>query len=352
MTLLVLSLLLAQVSGLDSEFHYDRFAARKVLLKRARRDPLIILPLLESDNFRVVQAACWVAARIKIPKALPTLLALSKSPNPQVALLAAEAMESYDLDSLVLFAQKTEAPAVVAVLLKKLKKELIDFIEKKCTAGTVFFYYPGQFSRFSRYGVWTQRAVEQILQEILQDKRRPTRSTATLLVYAVGDLKLTKLIPLLRKIRKKQALLGIDETILLTSLYLAGDKEPFEKEVSELEFALSGARGKTRALLYERLAGLYHQARLYSKAENFYRLLLSLDPNNPELRFNFACLLSVSGKTAEALTQLEKGMEQKTKSSDSEDWKKWLMLDGELEAVRRLPGFERLKKKFSLKKPE
>jgi len=352
MMMLLFVLLQTYPAGLDSEFHYERLEARKALLEQAKKDHSVILPLLRSDNFRVVQAACWVAAHLKTKEALPLLLPLLKSENPQVALSAARAMKSYDIKDLARFADNIESPTLFRMLVKKMKQEILRFIEKECTVGAVFFFFPNQFARFRPYRKFVEGAIKELLQEILDEKRRPDRSMVTLLVYAVGDLKLKKLTPLLKALAEKESRYGVEHTLLLAALYLAGDEEPFWEEVKGLEKAIVGAGVNTRGLLYEKLADLYHQARLYRKAENYYRLALNLNPD-PDLRLNFACLLSVSGKVAEALTQLEKGIEEMAALHPSgEDWKEWLLRDGELEAVRKLPGFERLRKKFGLRKSD
>ncbi|RKY19133.1 MAG: hypothetical protein DRP63_01095 [Planctomycetota bacterium] len=345
--LIFLQVLQTPVDGLESEFHYERLAARKTLLKRAKDHPNSIIPLLQSGNFRLVQAACWVAQKLKVPAALPLLLRISKSRNPQIAVPALNAIKSYDLKTVLQVTKKTDinrAP-LRGFLAKRLKRDILDYIRKDCCVGSVYFFYPNQFARFKPYGRVTEDAIAQLLEDVLNEKMRPTDSLVTLLIYAVGDLKLKKLTPLVRKVIEDERF-DMDETVVLAALFLAGDKRPFEKGVRNLENALTRAGVETRAMLYERLAGLYHQARLYQKAENYYRLALKLNPD-PDLRLNFACLLSVSGKPQEALAQLEKGVDAKRKRrSLSNDWKKWLLRDGELQSVRKLPGFKRVKRKL------
>jgi len=352
--MMVLCLILCQVSqtpvdGLESEFHYERLAARRVLLQHAKTAPKSIIPLLKSNNFRLVQAACWVARKLKVPAALPLLLQISKSKNPQIVVPALNAIKSYDLKTLFQLVKETDinCTPLRTLLAKRLKQDIFDYITKDCCVGSVYFFYPNQFARFKRYGKMTADAIAQLLKDILNGRIRPPNSLITLLVHAVGDLKLRELTPLVRKVMKDERL-DVDETVVLAALFLAGDKRPLEKKVKSLENALASARVETRATLYEHLASLCHQARLYQKAENYYRLLLKLNPD-PDLRLNFACLLSVSGKPTEALTQLEKGVDEKQKNKSlSDDWKKWLMRDGELENARKLPGFERIKKKLGL----
>ena len=348
--LIILQVSQTPINGLESEFHYERLAARRTLLKHAKEHPDSIIPLLESGNFRLVQAACWVAQKLKVPAALPLLLRISKSRNPQIAVPALNAIKSYDLETVLQLTKKNEidrAP-LRGVLVKRLKQDILDYIRKDCCAGSVYFFYPNQFARFKRYGRVTEDAIAQLLKDVLNDRIRPTDPLLTLLIYAVGDLRLKKLIPLVRKVIKDERF-DVDETVVLAALFLAGDKRPFEKEVKSLEDALADAAVEKRARIYERLADLHHQARLYQKAENYYRLALKLNPD-PDLRLNFACLLSVSGKPAEALVQLEKGVNEKRKCrSLSDNWKRWLLLDGELENARKLPGFERIKRKLGFK---
>ena len=348
--LVLLQVSQAPVDGLESEFYYERLAARKALLQHAKTDPKSIIPLLKSGKFRLVQAACWVAQKLKVPAALPSLLQISKSKNPQIAVPALNAIKSYDLKSLFQLVEETNInrTPLKVFLAKRLKQDIYNYITKDCCVGSVYFFYPNQFARFKRYGKMTEDAIAQLLRDVLDEKIRPTDSLITLLVYAVGDLKLKDLTPLVRKVIKDERF-QVDKTVVLAALFLAGDKRPFEKEVRSLEDTLTIAEVETRVTLYEHLASLYHQARLYQKAKNYYRLLLKLNPD-PDLRLNFACLLSVSGKPTEALTQLEKGVDEKWKDESlSDDWKKWLLRDGELENVRKLPGFERIKKRLSLK---
>ena len=131
--MMALCLILWQVSqvpvdGLESEFYYERLAARKVLLQHAKTDPQSIIPLLKSDNYRLVQAACWVAQKLKVPAALPLLLQISKSKNPQIAVAAINAIKFYNLKTVLQLSKKTDINCVPLrmLLARRLKQNILD----------------------------------------------------------------------------------------------------------------------------------------------------------------------------------------------------------------------------------
>ena len=66
------------------------------------------------------------------------------------------------------------------------------------------------------------------------------------------------------------------------------------------------------------------------------RLARSMDPDDPMLLYNLGCINALAGEPAEALACLERAVAAGLTQKD------WLRHDGDLDALRELPEFQRL----------
>jgi predicted Zn-dependent protease len=68
--------------------------------------------------------------------------------------------------------------------------------------------------------------------------------------------------------------------------------------------------------------------------------LLALRPEDPKVRYNLACTLALNGEFDRAVVELESALELGFRDFQ------WLAKDPELAALRKLPGFRRIRAKL------
>jgi len=237
---------------------------------------------------------------------------------------------------------ETKKKVVTAVV----KKMLVLHISKQFF-GSTWIFYPGQFDKFKPIRKVTGVALRQLLEEWLSmEERRWSTAEMSIAIFAAGDLKLQETKDVLKRIFDKEPFQRHKEDAAI-ALALMGEKERFTSVVERYERNLQTTTDASERMnTYLALAHLYHQVRDYKKAEEFYKKAIESAGEgifSSSLRYNYACLLSVSGRPKEALEQLRKAL-----SEDRGTDRKWLLHDGELKAVRELPEFKKLAEEYGL----
>jgi tetratricopeptide (TPR) repeat protein len=334
------------VHNLCSDFYTDRQHALMALIEKGIASEDAMLEVLKtSDNENAQIAAIEVLSRIGSKKALSVLIEiLEKSNIVTLRKAAMEGLSRYEPDSFSSLIENYENldKTLKRFVITLVKKMLIEHTRKQFY-GQTWIIYPGQFDKFKKIRKAVGEAIRNILEEwvSLADENwgRPEMS---ILIMAAGDLKLEETKEVLRKIADRE-LSGIGTDDAVIALALMGEREGFDSLVKEYKRMLSEPIEKANA--YAMLAHLYHQVRDYKTAEEYYKKAIDTDSNG-SLRANYACLLSVSGRPKEALEELDKALKAGLST------KEWLLYDGELENMRKLPEFKELAEKYNLLEKE
>jgi tetratricopeptide (TPR) repeat protein len=146
-------------------------------------------------------------------------------------------------------------------------------------------------------------------------------------------------VPELRKIYEKESKLSDREPSLrdevVVSLAQLGD-DSYVKKIIEHYQVESINKPENRFLYTVSLALFYHKLEKWKEAEAGYKHAIELNPENPNAYFNYACLLSVRNRTKEALAAFKTALEKGYRDAA------WIMRDGEIENIRKLPEFKQL----------
>jgi HEAT repeat protein len=195
--------------------------------------------------------------------------------------------------------------------------------------------YPGQFDGIRKMGKPAVEALVEIARQT--DGNLVHRYLA---VTALGRLGDKSAAPVLKKIFETQDRLPEEERNVwddaAISLALLGDDSGLKKVVKHYELRMVTEEDKD---YYASALGLvYHKLEDWKKAEEWYKRAIEANPKS-DAYFNYSCLLSVRGRTKEALAALSKAIENGYTRQN------WIMRDGELENVRKTPEFKELMKK-------
>jgi len=201
--------------------------------------------------------------------------------------------------------------------------------------------YPGQFDALKPLGKF-------VTPELLKIAGTPgTMSHRFLAVTALGQLGDKSAVPELKKMYEKESRISDREPNLrdevVVSLAQLGD-DSYVKKVIEHYQVESINKEEYRYTFTIRLALFYHKLEKWKEAEGGYKHAIELNPENPSAYFNYACLLSVRKRTKEALAAFKTALEKGYRDAA------WIMRDGEIENIRKLPEFKQLYDKHFGKK--
>ena len=335
--------------GLDAPFYYDRLRAQKRLKELARNNPSILLKALSSNNPLILAGACRVAAQIQSKEAIKPLISLLSNPYPSVRKYAVEALKKYKSEILLPYCENPqELPELFQeVLAESARQTFLDYIEKRIASMDVTCYYPGLFKPLAKLGKPIHKAIVLLLKDALRGKVDLTGVTGTFILYAIGDLVVKEALPVLREIvqrRKKGRIPAVDLDMVASMMAILGDDSYLKERTKEL----LETRGKWA---YGVVAHMWHQARRYEKAEEYYRKAIASSSNDWSIKGNFACVLSLMGKTKEAAEMLEEYIKGQKAGAVrlGERWKQWILTDGELANLRKSKWFKKLAEKYNIR---
>ncbi len=196
--------------------------------------------------------------------------------------------------------------------------------------------YPGQFDGIRKMG----KSAVSALVEIAKGKQG-NLIHRYLAVTALGRLGDKSTAPVLKEIFETQDKLPEEERTVwddaAISLALLGDDSCLKKVIKNYELKM--VTEELQKEYYASTLGLiYHKLEKWKEAEEWYKRAIEANPKS-DAYFNYSCLLSVRGRTKEALAALGKAIENGYTRQN------WIMRDGELENLRKLPEFKELMKK-------
>lgn len=306
--------------------------ARRELIRIGKPAVAPLIEALKNKSPNIRAAAAGILGFIGGETAAPALARLIKDKDESVKTAVREALARI-------------GPAAVKYIAEVLKggtdaerKEFELTISRMVTTIIVnlvgpnngFGTYPGQFTDLEKLG----RHAGPRLVKIARDADMPS-SYRYLAVSAMGCLNDKSVMPALKEIFRKEAEFLRDEAAL--SLALLGD-DSYIKEVVQ-EYQTKAKKGPNQYAYHSELALIYHKLRDWDKAEAQYKHAIKANPTYGLTHYNYACLLSVRGRTKEALSALKSALENNYRDGG------WLMRDGELDNIRKLPEFQQLIKK-------
>ncbi|MCX7702538.1 MAG: HEAT repeat domain-containing protein [Planctomycetota bacterium] len=326
------------VRKLGSDFYGDRQSAQMALAEKGAAVEDVMLKLLqESDDDSIRVAAISLLSRMNSRKAVPLLIELlEKSTRVTLRKAAIEGLSRYEPDSFSSLMEDYENlnESMKKFVVKLVEKMLIEHTKKQFHGGT-FIIFPGQFDKFKKIRKAAGAAMRRLLEEwdslepeVLDPRALP------ILIAAAGDLKMEETKDVLRKMFDEGEPEADDAAAV--SLALMGDRSRFDSLVKQYK-----EMAQEDSFAYATLAHLYHQVRDYKEAEGYYKKMLEVTPDS-SIRANYACLLSISGREKEALAEMRKALATGLAA------KEWILYDGELENMRKLPEFKKLAEEYGL----
>jgi len=118
----------------------------------------------------------------------------------------------------------------------------------------------------------------------------------------------------------------------------------FEENIDNAikEFSLAIEKDPNYADAYSNRAVAYMQQKKFNKAQEDLKTARELDPDNPSIRYNYACLYSIKGDVDLALDEIDAALTQGFNNYDA------LRFDSDLNNVRKHPEFRKILEKHKV----
>ncbi|MBI3273487.1 MAG: HEAT repeat domain-containing protein [Planctomycetes bacterium] len=340
------------IQGLESRYYDDRENAKQALIEAGKEAEPFVLAALKSEDFRVRVAATEILGTWKNPSLVGPLVSLLLDEDAEVREAAVEAVSRLGPEAAqALTAARTAHPEIGEVVDRIVSQQLRTAVERELlsliTAQNGYGFYDGQFARLEAIG---KPCVPLLLEMYknpeyafqVEDTYERKMILRALAGEALADMQDPSLIPEMKKLLDDPAAISEanfpnPDTLEDTSAYVLfklGDPSYIQKIRArlEVEAGREGLFGEAQ----RRLVSLHVRVGDYGKAEAMYRKFLNITTQNAISAYNLACILSIQGKKAEALTWLRKA---KTFGFDDADW---MRLDGDLTSLRGEPEFQNL----------
>lgn len=327
------------VEALSSRYVRERGEARRKLIKAGQPAIKPLLEALEAQSPCVRAAAAEILGSIGDGSAVPRLVRLLRDAHLAVRVEARRALIHIGPAAVKYIAEflKSNPEARYeefrSVILRMVAGIIASIIAPDGSFGT----YPGQFDELKKIGRFAVPALVEIA-----NGRTRSPGWRYLAVSALGCLSDKSAMPALKEIYRGGGLALRDAAAL--SLAELGDDSCVKELIHEYETKLK--QGPQKHIQHSELALIYHKLRDWEKAEAHYQGAIKANPGYGLAYYNYACLLSVKGRTKEALTALKNALEYGYTDAG------WLMRDKELDNIRSLPGFNQLIKKHFPQTPD
>lgn len=198
-------------------------------------------------------------------------------------------------------------------------------------------FYDGQFKEIEAMG---QGAVPYLL-ELFRDESRD-RGVRTLALEALGDMNDPGVIQKLRDLYSNEDYAAFRESIVFTLAKL-GDRHLADVMLENIKKLFDQAKGnpQMQAQIYGELAHIYARLEMQREAIDSYKKAIELDSEHAYMHYyNMACAFSVMNRIDEGLDALKKAIEHGYEDYD------WMMLDGDLNNLRKDPRFKKIVEKL------
>ncbi len=328
-----------QIEMLGSRFLTDRISAQSTVARVGKAAIPYLKSALESDNTFLRMNAVELLGRMKQPEALPPIVEMFGDSSPAVRRSAARAIEKYgkeaipELDKLVASGKLGQAANLPdAVLAKLYRATLIELFRKVDQGGQ----YPGQYATIAELGPKTVPALLSLLDDSLRNSS-VVPGGLTAIIGAIADFKFKDK----RVVDKLEYLwkLGKDNQSLRQAVAIALAKLGEEAHFQEmLKPMLESAKTQTNDTLFQSIALMYHRTGNYDESQKWFRRAAVATNHNIHY-YNLACACAMGKKLDEAVDALKKAIELRYVNF------KWMVIDKELDPVRKHAGYIELLKK-------
>jgi len=325
------------VQALTSRFAEERRAARKILIRAGKKAVPELLKSIGDELPARRSAVVEVLGFIGGDEAVKALLGMIDDKDLTVREEVRRALARIGPTAFEHVARALEGRPKEE---RKWFDELIRDMVENSLANLVgpegeYGDYPGQFDGIRKMG----KAAVLALADIAKGEQA-NQVHRYLAVTALGKLGDKSVMPALKEMFESQDKLPEDERTVwddaAISLALLGDDSCVKKVIKGYELKMVTEPEKD---FYASALGLiYHKLEKWKEAEEWYKRAIEANPQS-DAHFNYSCLLSVRGRTKEALEALGKAIENGYTRQN------WIMRDGELENLRKLPEFKELMKK-------
>lgn len=210
-------------------------------------------------------------------------------------------------------------------------------LQKLLTPEDGFGFYEGQFKEIVDMG----KGTIPLLLQIFRNEAR-SRGMRTLSIEALGDIKDPSVIPQLRELYTNDDYAQFRDSIIFTLAKL-GDMHYANEHIANIKNWMQQNADDKRAqgAGYGALAHAYARLEKQEEAIDCYRKAIAADPENAASHYyNMACAFSVMKRIDEGIEALTKAVENGYDDYD------WMMLDGDLNNLRKDSRFEELAKRL------
>jgi len=194
-------------------------------------------------------------------------------------------------------------------------------------------FYEGQFNELVKMG----KGVTPFLLEIFRNETRP-HPLRSLSIDAFGEIQDKSVIPKLREFYENEDYAPFRSSIVFTLAKL-GDMHYANQLINSYREYIQKNPDNPQAQAegYSALAHAYARLEKQEEAIDCYKKAIDLNPENAYIHYyNMACAYSVMKRVEEGLEALKKAIDN---GYDDHDW---MMLDGDLNNLRKDPRFKKL----------
>lgn len=336
----------------ESEELEIRIAAFTALTENPQKALDVIIGAVGDKAVEIKRMSIVILGRMRAEGAVDALiqslddkdLAIVELAKDSLARIGDKAIEKLKKD-----ANKEEVTRQITLLYKREKLEniLSKFITKKGTTG----YFDNQLSSIDTTSDVLIAVISSQLPRTDVGSNFPNE-LRELAIRTLVKFKEKKVLDLLKSLWEDN---NADDSVkyaALVTLFHLGENEYFEKNleklVSEADDLLKNGRKEESASKFVISAMLYNRANFLEKALALYKKVEeSGSYSQPEvLLYNLACLYSKKGVGAKSVEYLEKAVKAGFKD------KEWILLDKELDNIRKEESYKKLLANESLFKSE
>jgi len=363
------------IDRLDNKYLSTRKTARKKLVEAGASAVPSLMKAAKNGSFRVRQNSLIVLGKIRDDRAIPLLIRSYLDENLDIRAAARRAIQHFGaraLDPMRMYIKKHPQQGKRLKDLKermlrlRVEKTLMNEISEEGGGG----FYDGQFNELKPLGPDVVpylkkialgeyeflRSVPPHVREIRERGGFSSDPISRMAVEAMGVVGTDEQVPFLKKIvGDRPSTTGLKEAAAV-ALYRIGHKEPLRQLKDQLETQYKQAQNENRGLVLARYGNRYATilARMDREEEviKVYKSLLNNDLSGNMPRsykqlwwYNLACSYAQTNQKKNAMSALRKSVELGYRDHG------WLSIDGDLDPIRGMSAFKKIKKKAKNKKP-
>ncbi len=364
------------IKKLNAKYLSTRLKARKQLVKLGKKAVPELIESAKSGPFRTRKNAIIALGKIQDKRSLPVLIKQYTSENVDLRVASRKAIESFGLKALDALMEYTRKKPSLEKNIKELKKRLVRLRIENTLINEIsdengHGFYEGQFKEIKELGgeavpilkkialgeyEFTQSLPPRVrkIQKIYSFSTNPINRMA---VDAIGVVGSEDDIPFLKKlVGDRPTAKGLKEAASV-ALFKLGHKKPLRKLKKRLKKLYTSAKRNKQSGFLTRIGNDYamilaRMGKNKTAIKVYKHLLNELDPANM-LRgrnqqlwwYNLACSYAQTGNKKKALKALENAIKNGYRDVG------WVEIDGDLDPIRDMKRFEKMKRKMKGEKP-